>query len=447
MEIPETRYARTADGLNIAYSVCGEGPRLLNVAPIVSNVELQWEHELYRRPIEHVARHVTLAQFDKRGIGLSDRTDEPPTLEQRIGDIVAVLDALGWNSANIIGMSEGGIMAQLFAATYPERVEKLVLLNSATTGRRTTIATYADSPLPDSIGILRRIEETWGVDPSYMVEQFAPSQSDNPSFVRWMGRYQRFSASRADFARQAKSVLSLNAGDAPERIAAPTLVIHVSGDRMLSVANGRMLADLIPGATYREVAGSDHFAWIMPEWRKVFDPVIEFVTGKPVAVGRQRRFATVLFTDIVDSTATSARLGDHRWREVLDSHDRVAMRLVDEYGGRIVKNTGDGLLAIFDAPSQGVACGLDLRSQLAEMGVTIRAGLHAGEIEVREDGDISGLAVNLAARVEQAAPEGELLVSSTVRDLLLGGELTCNDRGQHTLKGIDGEWRLYAVAT
>jgi class 3 adenylate cyclase len=242
------------------------------------------------------------------------------------------------------------------------------------------------------------------------------------------------------------SITTLDAGDAPERITSPTLVIHVKGDRVLHVSLGRVLADVIPDARFIEVEGDCHFSWVQPNWRAILDPAIEFMTGSPVASDATRRFATVLFTDIVDSTRHSAAVGDAAWHDLIDRHDRVARRLVAEHSGRVVKSTGDGLLVTFDAPSDGVACATALLRGLSDIGVRIRAGVHAGEIEVHEDLDISGIAVNIAARVEQAAHDGEVWVSSTMRDMMLGGSATFDDRGEHDLKGVDGAWRLFAVS-
>jgi class 3 adenylate cyclase len=279
-----------------------------------------------------------------------------------------------------------------------------------------------------------------------MVRFVAPSQIGNESFVRWTGRFQRFTATQADFVRQLESVVAaVRSGSTPEAITCPTTVIHVRGDEVVNVGHGRVLAGLIPGAEYVELDGADHFCWLMLAWRAVVDPLIERVTGRPVRATRERRFAAVLFTDIVGSTETLGRLGDRGWREAIEGHDRLALRLVDDHGGRLVKNTGDGLLATFDTPSTAVDCAQALAAGLGDLGLTIRSGIHAGEIEVLSSGDIAGLAVNIAARVEQAAGGGELLVSSTVRDMLLGSEVESDDRGLHALKGVEGEWRLYAV--
>jgi class 3 adenylate cyclase len=453
MQIPETRYARV-DDLRIAYQKWGDGPPLLICPALISNIEIWWEHELYRRTLEHMGKHMTCVTFDKRGIGLSDRFDDPPTLEQRIEDIHAVLDAVGWKSAHFLGVSEGAAMGQLFAADFPERVESLILLNTFVSPRyRDRVPDYAQDgdgwrlTTEEIIGRFLKIAETWSEEPRYMVEWEMPSAIENESFTRWVGRLQRMSCSPKDFVRQLMSVVAIDAGDAPERISSRTMVMHVKGDLVLSVAGGRLLADLIPGATYVEIEGTDHFAWIMPNWREIDDVIIEFATGTSVTRTSTRQLGTVLFTDIVDSTRQSSAVGDSKWREVLDSHDRITRGLIDQHRGRVIKSTGDGLLAVFEVPSQGVSCGLEMCEALSGIGVKIRAGVHAGEIEVHDDGDISGIAVNLAARVEQQAADGELWTSSTVRDMMLGGSAAFAERGEHQLKGIDGSWRLFSVSS
>ncbi len=453
MQLPETRYARVGD-LRLAYHQWGDGPPLMIVPDLISNVDIAWEHELYRRTLEHFGKHMTCVYFDKRGIGLSDRFDDVPTLEQRNEDILAVMDAVGWERAHLLGTSEGAAMGQLFAADYPERVDSLTLINTFVSPRyQSRVPEFireGDPPIltgPEIYDHFFRMIETWGEDASIMIEWEMPSQIGNESFTRWMARLQRYAASPKDFLRQLDSIFTLDAGDAPERISARTMVMHVKGDEVLHVAMGRLLADLIPGAKFVEIEGADHFSWIMPNWRDVTDQIIEFAIGTSLNRASTRQFGAVLFTDIVDSTKQSASVGDSSWRDVLDSHDRVARGLIDQHRGRVVKSTGDGLLALFKAPSEGVECGIKLCDSLRGIGVEIRAGVHAGEVEVHDDGDISGIAVNLAARVEQHAEDGELWASSTVRDLMLGGSVSFADRGEHELKGIDGSWRLFSVST
>ncbi len=452
MRFPETRYALAADGLRLAYQSFGEGPRLLIAPALISNMEVSWEHESIVRVNELLARHVTVATFDKRGVGLSDRPESSPTLDERVSDIVAVMDALGWDKASVLGISEGGIMTQLFAALHPERVERLVLHNTMTPTRYwSRIPSFMrDDDLPllsqnEARARFDHLVDGWPENADEFVEWFMPDQIENTSFVRWVGRFQRLAASPRDFRRQVESILTIDADDAPERIVSPTLVIHVRRDRVIPVVMGRVLADVISGAQYIEIAGDDHFSWAAPNWREVVEPLIEFVTDAPVRKDRARRFATVLFTDIVDSTRQSARMGDATWRARLDDHDRLARKLVDAHNGRVVKSTGDGFLVVFGVPSDAIQCGIAFCRELANLGLQIRAGAHAGEIEAHDDGDISGIAVNLAARVEEAAADGQLWVSSTVRDMMLGGTTPFDDRGEYRLKGIDGNWRLFAV--
>ena len=452
MEVPEIRFAKSGD-VHIAYQRYGTGPDVVIVPPLVSNIELDWEQEIYRRVMEHMARYVRVLEFDKRGIGSSDRFERHPTLEERIDDINAVMEAEGVKRASLVSASEGGLMAQLFAALHPERVDRLVLINSAFgLAAVDEIRAYErrDDPvfiLEERLARIWRVVETWGRVPELMVDLFVPSQNGNAAFTRWMARYQRQSASPADIRRQLESVIDLDANDHLVDIKAPTLVMNVKGDRLIPPAAGRYLADKIPGARFVEVAGEDHFFWVMPNWRASMDCWIEFVTGTAPSARSERRFATVLFTDIVGSTARAAEGGDEAWRSTLESHDRIAWKTVERHRGTLVKNTGDGLLVTFVSPSQAVACSSELARELASVGLTIRAGLHAGEIEVREDGDVTGLAVNLAARVQQAAREGATYVSSTVRDLLLGGTQSFEDRGEYALKGITGAWRLYELAS
>ena len=446
MDISDLKYARSGDA-DIAYQRFGTGPDLIIIPGLVGNVELSWEEEVYRRAREHIGKYVRVLEFDKRGIGGSDRFADAPTLEQRIDDITAVMDAEGIERAHLLGMSEGGLMGQLFAAIHPERVDRLCLVNSLI-GPSVLDGLEPHDGDPPMTGILDRITrmiDGWGREPELFVDLFAPSKNDDPAFVRWAGRFQRQTCTRTDIKRQLDSILLLDANDRLGDIQAPTLVMHVQGDRVVPAAFGRYLAEHIRGARYEQFAGDDHLFWVAPAWREPMDCWLEFVTGQAPSMSSDRQFATVLFTDIVGSTARSAEAGDAAWREMLDRHDGIAWRAVGHHGGKLVKNTGDGLLMTFGTPSEAVACSSDLVSELGDVGLSVRAGLHAGEIMVREDGDVSGLAVNFAARVQGVAPGGATFVSSTVHDLLLGGEWSFAQRGEHELKGIDGAWRLYEL--
>lgn len=443
MAVPETRYAKTDDGVHIAYQAFGSGPPVVIIPPLVSNVELVWEQELFRRVFEYCADHVTIVQFDKRGIGTSDRWEQEPTLEQRIDDISTVMDAEGLDRASLIGLSEGGLMSQLFAIRHPERVDRLELINSLRGfGHPSMTYEFATHVL----GKWMEIYESWGQRPELLVDLVMPSHVDNPEFMRWVGRWQRMTASPQDFLRQLKSVAGLEVPPNLDTITAPTAVIHCSGDRVVLPPGSRDLAREIPNAVYVEIESDDHFVWVTPNWRDFIDVSLEHVTGSPVTSHYERRFAVVLFTDLVGSTSRSAAMGDERWHTTLESHNRICASIVERHRGRIVKSTGDGILATFDVPSAAVTAAAALRDELAGVGLTIRAGVHAGEIEVHSTGDISGVAVNVAQRVEASAENGTVWVSSTVRDLLLGSQFAFEDRGERSLKGMDGAWRLYALA-
>jgi class 3 adenylate cyclase len=415
---------------------------------LLSNVELAWEHEIYRRYLERLGRHLRVTAFDKRGIGISDRFDAAPTLEQRTSDVLAVMDAAGLDRPSLYGLSEGGLMAQLFSVLHPDRVDRLVLANSLA-GGPIYVAAHAGEDgsydlMNEKLGKFQTLVETWGRDPQFFVEWYAPSQSGNTSFVRWIGRLQRMSASAVDLGRQLESLVGLDGSERLHEITAPTLVLHGARDAVCPIAVARHLAAAIPRATLVELDTADHFLVSSENWAQEQDLAIEFITGAPPKQRVERRFATVVFTDIVESSAQTAAAGDERWCEMLDSHDRIAWAVADRRAGTIVKSTGDGLVARFDSPSLAVQFCSELRSELTAVNLRIRCGVHTGEIELRESGDIAGVAVNLAARVQQAAAADEVLVSSTVRDLLLGGEARFEDRGEHSLKGFETPWRLFA---
>ena len=446
MEISEVKFARSGD-VNVAYQVYGAGAVTINIPPLISNVELSWEEDTYRRARERIGRYLRIIEFDKRGIGGSDRFEKHPTLEERICDIQAVMDAENVKRANVIGLSEGGVMAQYFAAKFPERVERLVLINSMFgLSAYDELQQYSDTSVRPLEVMLERVTQAvdvWGREPEVFVDVFAPSQRGNPAFVRWIARFQRQSATLADMRRQLESVTDLDANAHLGDIIAPTLVANVVGDRIFDPAVGRFLADKIRNAQFAEFPGEDHLCWVMPDWPTLADHVIEFLTGEKPKIENPRRFATVMFTDIVGSTTRAAAIGDRAWMRALENHDRIAWKTVGRHGGSLIKNTGDGLLITFDTPSEAIACASELTARLSREQIVIRAGVHAGEIEVREDGDIGGLSVHLAARVEQAANEGTTWVSSTVRDMLIGSGEAFAERGEHVLKGIEGKWRLY----
>jgi len=301
------------------------------------------------------------------------------------------------------------------------------------------------APLEEKLRMFQRLVETWGRDPQFMVDWFNPCRSEDASFVRWVGRLQRQSATAADLGRQMSSLATLDAADHLGDIGAPTLIAHGSGDRVIPVASAHYLGDRIPGSTVLELPTDDHFAFTNPEWQDFCDLLIEFVVGSRPTRQAARRVQTVVFTDIVGSTRVTAAAGDEAWHRLLDDHDRISWDAAARHSGMIVKSTGDGLIARFESPSSGLAFATEFRQALDTIGLQIRCGLHTGEVELRDNGDITGIAVNLAARVEQASDDGGIFVSATVRDLMLGSNATFDDRGEYTLKGFDRPWRLFSL--
>jgi len=449
MNTPPVKFASTSDDVRIAYMAWGEGPALVLAPPIISNVEMAWENDIYRRLFERIGQHAAVIAFDKRGIGMSDSFDEPPTNEQRISDFLAVMDAEDLERAHISGVSEGGVIAQILAVAHPDRVDRLVISNTiAPRANRGRVAELAHPPLlsdDEQDAKWGEVIEHWGEPTSPAVPWIMPSQANNEAYRVWQARFERQAATRTGFRNQLESISALNTNGLPQQIQAPTLITHATGDQVLNVGHGRVLAELIPAAKFIEFDGQDHFWWMAPNWRDILDSHIEFLTGGPAAPVVERSFATVLFTDLVGSTAAAAAAGDQQWAETLSNHDHIAQRIVHQHSGTVVKSTGDGILATFSGPSLAVGAAAALRAQLADIGLNIRAGIHAGEIE-RRSSDIAGFAVNLAARVESAAPNGEIYVTSTVRDLLLGGSFKFEDAGAHDLKGIEGSWLLCRLA-
>ncbi len=419
------------------------------VPPIVSNIDVKWDHEFHRRMLDHLGSFLHVVHFDKRGIGLSDRFENEPTLDDRIDDIGAVMDAMGWERAHVFGASEGADMALHFAVRHPERVEKLALVcaagPAAESERIKELSGAAHRDIADIGAEFFGVVEVWGEDAAPFARLMAPSKADDPVYLRWANRLNRLSASPADFMTQLLNVSTIEGSMEPENVRCPTMIVHLTGDRVRPIGNGRVLAELIPDSTLVEVDGQDHLVYSLDNWREVIDPMIEFMTGLRPPHDVHRRFAVVMFTDIVGSTPLVTSLGDTRYRELIEDHDRVIHRTTSAHRGRVVKSTGDGMLGVFDSPSAAVEAAMSIRSSLDQLGLAIRVGIHAGEIEDHANGDISGLAVTLAARVEQAAEDGAILVSSTVRDMLLGSDVELRDVGPHELKGFEESWTLFEV--
>ena len=430
------KYARS-DGIHIAYRVFGDGPRDIVLIPgTLSHVELFWEFPPNEYLLKRFTSFARVIVFDKRGQGLSDRVAEQ-TIEERIGDVRAVMDAAGSKKATIYGWSEGGAMSLLFAATYPERTSGLVLCGSFASYKA-----YVSEERRDLS--LKRLDEHWGE--GILVPINAPSRAKDEVFLRYFGKLERATASpgaivalfRANFEIDARPILST--------IHLPTLILHRVGDKTVPVEQGRYLAQHIAGAKYVELPGDDHLlqAFDQEVLDRLIDEVEEFITGERHRPEPDRTLATVMFTDVVGSTEHATRLGDRQWRELLTGYYGAVRKELGAFRGREVNTAGDGLLATFDGPARGIRCACAIRERVRPLGLQVRTGLHTGECELIGD-DVGGIAVHIGARVASAANPDEVLVSSTVRDLVAGSGIKFTDRGPHTLKGVADEWRLFAV--
>jgi pimeloyl-ACP methyl ester carboxylesterase len=440
---PETRYAKSGD-LNIAYQVVGDGPfDLVFVPGFVSNVELLWELPGCARYLNRLASFSRLIMFDKRGTGMSDRVarGELPTLEDRMDDLKAVLAAVGSERAALLSHSEGGSMSILYAATYPART--IALVTVGVFACRIWSEAYPWAPTPEErAAAVAAIETDWGKPASFLA--MAPSIANDPSMQQRMTAYFRQSASPGDAAQLLRINTSIDVRQVLPSIQVPTLMLHRSGDRDVNVDEGRWIARQIPGARFIELSGDDHLPFL-GDTDAVLDPIQEFLTGTKGPDDSNRVLATVLLTDIVSSTALASELGDARWTELLTRHDALAKTNLDRYRGRLVKSTGDGILALFDGPARAVRCAQHLGEELRREGLTIRSGIHTGEIELHGD-DIAGVAVHIASRIEALAGPDEVLVSRTVVDLVSGSGLTFESRGEHDLPGVPGTWTVLAAS-
>ncbi len=428
---PVTQYAKS-DNVHIAYQVYGEGPINLLVVPgFISNVENSWEQPELARWMLRIGSYARVVMFDKRGTGMSDRVTDLPGLDQRMDDLRAVMDAASLQRSAVMGISEGGPLAALFAATYPDRCQALVLYGSFVRARQEAIEAF-----------LSYVDRAWGTGSS--LSQFAPSRANDPALQRWWSRFERLGASPAAASALFRMNAQINIGDILPTIRVPTLVVHRTGDRVCSVKGGRALAKNIPGARLIELPGEDHLPFVGDNADQIADAIEEFLTGSRASVSLDRVLATVLFTDIVGSTEKVAALGDYRWRDLLDNHHATIRRNLTRFRGHEIKTTGDGILATFDGPARGVRCASAIAEDTQSLGIEIRAGLHTGECEMIGE-DVGGIAVHIGARVAALAGAGEVLVSSTVKDLVAGSGLRFADRGIQSLKGVPGEWHIFAV--
>ena len=442
MKKPRTCFTSAGD-VAIAYQVVGEGPvDLIYASGWLHNIDVIWEHAGYNRFLSRLAEHCRLILFDKRGTGMSDRDVGAPTLEERTDDIRAVMAAVGSQKASIFGVSEGANMATMFAAIYPEMVNNVTL-----------VGCYACRKWkPDWPHGFRRaefekmvslLEEKWG-DFEEFLRSRAPSVAKDQAEIEFHNRLFVQSGSPSAALKLTRLNYELDIRQILPSVHAPALVLHSRGDKVVSIGEAEFLADTLPKGQLKILERDDHLPWI-GDVDEIADEIIAFAQSGPDNLVSDRILATILMTDIEGSTAAAADMGDARWREMIDAHDASAARAVGRHGGKLVKTMGDGILATFAGPSRAVTCARSLQSEAAELGLSIRAGIHTGECE-RRGQDISGIAVNVAARILDVTPGGACYVSATVRDLTAGSGLKFADAGSHRFKGVPGDWELHVVS-
>jgi class 3 adenylate cyclase len=434
-ELPVTRYALSGD-INIAYQTMGDGPIDLILVPgFISHIEFLHEAPGYTTSLRRLSAFARVVTFDKRGQGLSDRSTDAPSLEQRMDDVRAVMDAIGSTRAALLGNSEGCAMSALFAATYPERVSKLILFGGYVQRR----------DLPDNWEeLVEQRVKLWGTGAT--IKTVAPKFAAIPAAVAAFAKFERLSASPGAVRSFATLNWLIDVSLVLPTVRVPTLVLHRKDDVHVSIELGRELASKIAGAKMIEYAGSEH-AFFTGDNAALLGDIEEFVTGHRDSSSSdfRRILATVLFTDIVDSTRSAVEIGDQAWRRLLDTHDQLATQMIERYDGTFIRSTGDGILATFDGPGRAVRCALALGSASEQIGLPLRSGLHTGEIEIRGK-DILGIAVHAASRVMAQSRPGEVLVSRVVTDLVAGAGLMFSERGSHELKGLPGRWDLFAAS-
>ena len=439
-QLPVTRYAKGPEG-NVAYQVVGDGPIDLVVVPgWFSHVDMLWSDPGWKAFVEELASFARVILYDKRGTGLSDPVDGVPTLESRTDDLRAVLDAAGSQRAALFGYSEGGPISILFAASYPERVRALILFGTYAYGSREDDGSPGRAKWRAFCDTIPPMIDHWGEGRT--VDWATPSLSHSSLYRRAVGALERAAMSPKMAHVTFEAVLTqIDVRDILGSVRVPTLVLHRK-DEVIPIEFARDIAARMPTARLVELEGVDHWPGV-GDVRSITGEVEEFLTGHRHEHSLDRVLATVLFTDIVDSTRRAAELGDRRWRELLEQHDEITREEIGRFQGREVKHTGDGFLATFDGPTRAVRCATTLAERMHALGIEIRSGLHTGECEVRGD-DIGGIAVHIGARIAALAQGREVLVSSTVKDLVNGSGITFEDRGTHVLKGIPAEWQLYA---
>ena len=439
-----THYARLEDG-RIAYQVVGAGPRdLVMSAGTYGSIDLDWEDPMVAAMYQRLSEFCRLIRFDRRGSGVSDPLplDALPPWESFTAEVVAVMDSVGSEQATVMGLFDAGPMAAMFVATKPERAEALILANTSARILRTEDYPIG-APLERAEQAVDEVVETWGTENQAWMQ--VPSRASDERFRRWFARYTRSIASPTAIKAYLGAMLEADARSILPAVHRPTLVLHRSGYALFPVDHGRYLAEQIPDAHFVEIPGSDGpLPWEHADL--IVDHIEEFMTGVSKKAEPTRAVLTVFFTDIVKSTERIGQIGDWQWRHLLDLHDERSRRVIEAFGGKVVQTTGDGVLATFEGPGRGIRAAFALRDELRDLGLDVRSGLHTGEVELRDEDGIGGLAVHIAARVMAAAGGGEVLVSRTIRDLTFGSRVRFEDRGAHRLKGVPGDWQLFAVA-
>jgi class 3 adenylate cyclase len=439
---PETKYARSGE-LGIAYQVFGEGEIDLVVAfPFVSHLDLIWDNPAQARFMERLGSFARVIAFDRRGVGLSDPVTGRTTLEERMDDVRAVMEAAGSERAALFGMSEGATMCMLHAAAHPDRTTALVLWGAM--ARSTEAPDYPWAPPKEAL--LESATELnspfWGTGAS--IDIFSPSLADDPRARQAQARLERQTASPIRVGELFETFLETDVRETLPLIRTPTLVIQRRGDFAVNYRAARWLSEQIDGSRYVELEGADHFPWVADVDGRALEEIEAFLTGVRPGPPVERVLATVLFTDIVDSTKMAGDMGDNRWRRLLEDHQALTRERLDRFSGREIKTTGDGFLATFDGPTRAVECARAIAADMPSLGVEVRAGLHAGEVELMGE-DIGGIAVHVAARISALAGSGEVLASRTVRDLAAGSGIVFETHGRHRLKGVEDEWDVYRV--
>jgi class 3 adenylate cyclase len=438
--VPTTEYARAPDGLQIAYQVTGGGELdVVFMQGAVAHLELAWEDPRLSRLFERLSAFSRLIRFDRRGMGMSGVTDRPATLDEQVGDFASVMDAVGSERAVLFGTIDAGTIALAFAATYPERTRGVIAFE--TTPRWTQ--SEADDFGVDADALSSFAQATQAMDVDAQLAIVAPSRKDDPAFRSWFRRYTRSAQSGIPVGAVMMMMLSWDIRDRLTAISAPVLVINRDEHNLLPVRNARALTDALPNARLVTLPGRDT-AIFSSDVDAVADEIQAFLTGSRPPPRHDRILATVLFTDVVGSTERAATMGDRDWKELLERHHSLLRTALERYGGREVHTAGDGFLATFDSPRRAIECARDAGAAIRSIGLGIRAGVHTGEIELSGD-DVQGIAVHIGARISALAEKGEVLVSSTVKDLVAGSGIEFDDRGAHVLKGVPGEWRVFSV--